>query len=343
MKGTIVKGIAGFYYVKEEGPQQAALLTSWKQQAFGEGADPSGTKRYGGDFFQAAAELTPEEGSLPSGECSGSRIWQCKARGIFKKEGLTPAVGDLVEFELGKGQEDDGLITEILPRKNQFIRPPIANVDCFAVVMAAAHPKPNLAVADKFLVMAEKSGTDVIFCINKADLAKPETIERLTAIYAPVYPVVCLNGALGDGIDELKQLMKGKRTALAGPSGVGKSTLLNCLIPGASAETGDVSHKTKRGRHTTRHSELFDLGDGTMIFDTPGFTSFDILEADEEELQHLYPEFVPYLGECRYDDCRHIKEPGCAVRRAVEEGRICRQRYESYAAQLAEIQEKRRY
>lgn len=346
MRGTIVKGIAGFYYVKEEGPRQAALPVSWDKQKPEKKAGAEAAGRYGRGKLQAAKELVPGESGLVSGRTSGGferRIWQCKARGLFKKEGVTPAVGDLVEFELGEGQEDDGLITEILPRKNQFIRPPIANVDCFAVVMAAAHPKPNLAVADKFLVMAEKSGTDVIFCINKVDLAKPEAVERLMAIYAPVYPVVCLSGASGVGVEELKQLMTGKRTALAGPSGVGKSTLLNCLIPGALAETGDVSHKTKRGKHTTRHSELFDLGGKTMIFDTPGFTSFDILEADEEELQHLYPEFLPYLGSCRYDDCRHIKEPDCAVRRAVEEGRICQQRYASYASQLAQIQEKRRY
>lgn len=290
MKGTIVKGIAGFYYVKSQ-----------------------------------------------------NQIFQCKARGVFKNQGISPAVGDLVEFETGEGQEDDGLITDIEPRKNQFIRPPIANVDCFAVVMAAAHPKPNLAVADKFLVMAEKSGTDVVFCINKVDLAKASAVEKLREIYGSVYPVVCLSGTTGQGLEELKQRIKGKQTALAGPSGVGKSTILNALIPEAAAETGDISRKTKRGRHTTRHSELFDLGDGTMIFDTPGFTSFDILEADEEELQHLYPEFLPHLGSCRYDNCRHIKEPDCAVRQAVEEGKISRQRYESYVTQLSEIRSRKPY
>lgn len=290
MKGTIVKGIAGFYYVKSQ-----------------------------------------------------NQIFQCKARGVFKNQGISPAVGDLVEFETGEGQEDDGLITDIEPRKNQFIRPPIANVDCFAVVMAAAHPKPNLAVADKFLVMAEKSGTDVVFCINKVDLAKASAVEKLREIYGSVYPVVCLSGTAGQGLEELKQRIKGKQTALAGPSGVGKSTILNALIPEAAAETGDISRKTKRGRHTTRHSELFDLGDGTMIFDTPGFTSFDILEADEEELQHLYPEFLPHLGSCRYDNCRHIKEPDCAVRQAVEEGKISRQRYESYVTQLSEIRSRKPY
>lgn len=317
MKGTIVKGIAGFYYVRHEG-----------------------------------------------------RVYQCKARGLFKKDDIKPMVGDFVEFEPGAGEDDDGWITEIFQRKNSFIRPPIANVDCFVIVMAAAQPKPNLAVMDKFLVMAEKSGTDIVVCINKTDLAKGDTIERLKAIYSPIYPVICLSGTEHVGIDELQTVLKpvhdaGKTAdssvdvveessdlsaresvrhiALAGPSGVGKSTLLNCLIPGAAAETGSISHKSKRGKHTTRHSELFDLGDGMMIFDTPGFTSFDILEAGEEELQHFYPEIEPFTGQCRYDDCRHLKEPDCAVRAAVQEGKISEQRYESYKTLIAEIQEKSRY
>lgn len=291
MRGTIVKGIAGFYYVK------------WEKQ-----------------------------------------VYQCRARGIFKKEGITPLVGDCVEFEPGTGtEEDDGWVTEIEGRKNQFIRPPVANVDCFAVVFAAAHPKPNLAVADKFLVMAEKCGTDLVFCINKTDLDKKGAVRQLKEIYEPIYPVIPLSGTAGEGIDELLRAVKGKRTALAGPSGVGKSTILNRLIPEAPAETGDVSRKTKRGKHTTRHCELFDLGGGTMIFDTPGFTSFSLAGVEEEELQHLYPEMRPYLGSCRYDDCRHLKEPECAVRQAVEEGRISPERYASYQAQLAEIQEMNRY
>ena len=290
MKGTIVKGIAGFYYVKTK------------------------------------------EG-----------LYQCRARGVFKKEGVTPAVGDEGIFEPGQGQEDDGIVAEILPRKNRFIRPPIANVDCFAIVMAAAHPKPNLAVADKFLIMAEKSGTEAVFCLNKMDLAKKGLMDQIRQRYKDAYPVVCLSCTKEEGLEELKERIQGKRTALAGPSGVGKSTLLNALKPEAEAQTGLVSHKTKRGKHTTRHCELFDLGEGTMIFDTPGFTSFEILEAEEEERQHLYPEIRPFIGNCRYDNCRHLKEPDCAVRQAAEEGRIPMERYESYKAHLEEIQAKNRY
>lgn len=290
MKGTIVKGIAGFYYVKHEG-----------------------------------------------------EVYQCKARGNFRNDGIKPMVGDFVTFEEGQGEEDDGWITEIHERKNSFIRPPISNVDCFVIVMAAAQPKPNLAVMDKFLVMAEKSNTDIVLCVNKTDLAKKKTLDMLEEIYGNVYPMVFISCSKGEGLDELKAMLKGKHVALAGPSGVGKSTILNQLIPGADAETGSISHKSKRGKHTTRHSELFDLGDGTMLFDTPGFTSFDILEAEEDELQHLYPEIAPYAGKCRYDDCRHIKEPDCAVRAAVDAGEISQQRYDSYKTQLEEIREKDRY
>lgn len=301
LRGLIVKGIAGFYYVK-----------------------------------------------------SGDEVFRCKARGIFKQRDMKPAVGDHVVMEVIP-DNDDSLITEILPRKNSFIRPFIANVDCFAVVMAAARPDPVQQVLDKFLIMAEKHNTDIVICINKCDLAKDtgkakgrkaaENIARLKKIYEPIYPVVCLDSIGGDGIENLKELISGKTTALAGPSGVGKSTILNRLIPEAFAETGNISEKSQRGKHTTRHSELFtiDRSKGTMIFDTPGFTSFDILEAEEDELQHLYPDISKYTGNCRYSNCRHVAEPGCEVIIAVESGDIDRSRYESYKEMLEEIRKSKQY
>ena len=279
---------------------------------------------------------------------SGETVYRCRARGIFKEQGIKPAVGDEVCFEVG-AEEDNTLVTEILPRKNCFIRPFVANVDCFVIVAAAKKPAPVLQTIDRFLVMAEKAQTDIVFCINKCDLTEQggsrqrqkaaETKEELQEIYAPIYPVVCLSKDGEDDMDRLLQLIRGKTTALAGASGVGKSTILNRMIPHALMETGSVSDKTQRGRHTTRHSELFVLGDDpdTMIFDTPGFTSFDILTADEEELQFLYPEIGAFAGQCRYDNCRHLAEPECAVKRALEEGKIEQSRYNSYKEQMEEL------
>lgn len=294
LQGKIIKGIAGFYYVK-----------------------------------------------------SGDKVYRCKARGIFKERGIRPAVGDSVQVEVIE-DNDDSLITEILPRRNCFIRPFISNVDCFVIVTAVTKPAPILPTIDRFLVMAEKAQTDIVLCINKCDLASEdgsrsqrkaaETKGELLEIYGSVYPVLCLDNKDEGGLQQLKELIRGKTAALAGASGVGKSTILNRLIPKAEMETGHISEKSQRGKHTTRHSELFTLDDSnTMIFDTPGFTSFDILEADEEELHHLYPDIAKYIGHCRYDNCRHMAEPDCGVKEAVDKGLIHPKRYESYKALMEEI------
>lgn len=287
-RGTIIKGIAGFYYVK-----------------------------------------------------AGDDLYQCKARGIFKKEGLIPTVGDIAHIELLA--DGDAWIYEIeLPRKNIFVRPAIANVDCFVTVFAAAEPTPNLRIIDKFLVTAEQNHADVILCLNKIDIASATDIAAIRNIYEGIYPVCCVSAATGTGLAELKEAMRGKACAFAGPSGAGKSTLLNALNPAADAETGAISQKTGRGKHTTRHAEIFEMEYGGTVFDTPGFTSFEILESTEEELQHLYPEFEPFLGVCRYDNCKHLREPACAVREAVSCGTIQKERYRSYVMQLLEIQENER-
>ena len=295
VRGTIIKGIAGFYYVK-----------------------------------------------------SGETVYRCKARGIFKERGEKPAVGDRVEMEVIEGN-DDSLITDILPRRNSFVRPFVANVDCFAVVTAVARPAPILQTIDRFLVMAEKADTDIILCINKCDLADEQgkssarkaadTLRLIKEIYSPIYPVVCLDSDDEAGMEQLRELIKGRKVAFAGASGVGKSTIINRLLPQAEMETGEISSKSQRGKHTTRHSQLFTINgdEGTMVFDTPGFTSFDILQADEEELQFLYPEIGKYAGKCRYDNCRHLAEPECAVKAALEKGEINRSRYESYRTQMEEL------
>lgn len=274
-------------------------------------------------------------------------VYECKARGVFKKDGIVPMVGDHVEIELLDEQIDrennfsgKAWLTKIKERKNSFIRPPVANVDCFVIVMAAAEPEPNLSVIDRFLVMAEKSHTDAVVCINKSDLVSEERLKELIEIYEGIYPVVAVSTVFGTGIEAVEEMMRGRVCALAGPSGVGKSTLLNALEPKAAVETGQISEKTKRGRHTTRHAEIFETDFGAMIFDTPGFTSFDVLEAEEAELHFLYPEMAPYIGKCKYDNCRHYKEPDCAVRAAAKSGDIRRSRYISYREQLLEIREK---
>ncbi|MEE1038520.1 MAG: ribosome small subunit-dependent GTPase A [Eubacterium sp.] len=289
MKGLIVKGIAGFYYVRND-----------------------------------------------QGE-----VIQCKARGNFKNEGIVPHVGDLVEYQ--QLEDGDGIVEEIFPRKNQFIRPPIANVDLIVIVVAASKPKPNPFIIDRFLVMAERSNTDIVLCLNKVDDAKQKDIDAFDQIYDNIYKVIKTSAENGEGLEELKEVLKGRKTAFAGPSGVGKSTLINALQPGFKLETGEISNKTKRGKHTTRHVEIFEMDFGAMVYDTPGFTSFELLEANEAELQLFYPELAKFKGQCRYDDCVHIKEPECKVLEALERGEIHPSRYESYKGQIEEIRNKRKY
>lgn len=274
---------------------------------------------------------------------TGSEIIEAKGRGIFKKDGITLAVGDRVELEIIDEAEKKGVINSIYPRKNQFIRPPIVNVDTFVVVFAASKPKPNLVLVDKFLVMAEMHGVEAIICINKRDLVSPEILGEYKAIYENIYPVIAVSARTGEGMDELKNALSAKTAALAGPSGVGKSTIINALVPHANMETGSISEKTKRGKHTTRHAEIFKAEGGGRIFDTPGFTSFEIMEADEESLMHYYPDIERYSDGCFYDNCRHLKEPQCAVREAVNEGKIHRFRYESYAANMEEIKNRKKF
>lgn len=300
MRGQIVKGIAGFYFVK-----------------------------------------------------SGEMIYRSKARGLFKKQGMKPLVGDNVLFLPAKDEEDDSLITEILPRKNSFIRPLIANVDCFLIIAAADRPAPVLTVIDKLLVTAEKADTQAVICINKCDLAREESrsgkaageqLETVLNTYSRIYPLVQIEKDREDGLADLKRMIRGKTVAFAGASGVGKSTILNRLLGTERMETGFVSKKTRRGRHTTRHAEIFMLDDGdTMIFDTPGFTSFDLPALENDELGMLFPEIGSREGSCRYDDCLHRAEPGCAVKEALERGEIARSRYESYIAFLQETEGQKKY
>ncbi|MFA7662258.1 MAG: ribosome small subunit-dependent GTPase A [Anaerovoracaceae bacterium] len=264
----------------------------------------------------------------------------CRARGIFKKQGIIPMVGDWVEWSLL--EDRTGVVEKIRPRSNWFIRPPIANVDTLLVVMSFHKPRYNLLILDRLLVMAEKGETDAKILMNKVDLATQEDIDSIRAIYENTYPCFLVNGLTGEGLEEIKASLKGSSAALVGPSGVGKSTLLNDLLPGASASVGEISTKTERGKHTTRHVEIFSIQEDTDLFDTPGFTSFDTVGEESRELASCYPEMIKWSSQCRFHNCQHLNEPGCKVREAMEEGWLPRSRYESYRQQMDELMTKER-
>lgn len=271
-------------------------------------------------------------------------LYECKAKGIFRKENKKPLVGDEVRICILDEKDREGNIQEILPRKNELIRPAVANVDQAMLIFALDDPKPNYLLLDRFLVMMEKAQIPVCLCFNKKDLAKPEEMDAVQKIYAGCgWPVIFISTRTKEGTDTLNQLLEKKTTVVAGPSGVGKSSLANLLQREIQMETGTVSKKLKKGRHTTRHSQLIPIREGTYLMDTPGFSSLYLDAMEKEELKHFFPEFEPYEGQCRFQGCVHISEPGCAVRQALEEGRIHPFRYENYTNLFTELKNKRRY
>ena len=252
----------------------------------------------------------------------------CRARGILRREGSSPLTGDLVEISVEKGK---GMVERILPRKNHFIRPAVANVDALVVFAANVNPVTEPFLIDRVAAIAGDQNVPVYLCVNKCDL-DPAT--DLVRIYEHAgFPVIRTSAQTGEGVEELRALLTGKLTAFTGNSGVGKSSILNRLAPELQLETGEVSEKLGRGRHTTRHVELFPLGENTYVADTPGFSSFDTDQMElilKENLQYAFPDFGSFIGKCRFDDCSHRKEPDCAVRSAVDAGEIETSRYESY-------------
>ena len=256
------------------------------------------------------------------------QVVTCRGRGVLRKEQITPLTGDLVEITLERGK---GMVEAVLPRKNSFVRPAVANVDALAIFAANVNPVTEPFLIDRVAAIAGDQNVQCLICINKSDL---DEARELRSIYEQAgFPVICTSAKTGQGMEQLRSFLRGKLTAFTGNSGVGKSSVLNCLSPNLALPTGEVSEKLGRGRHTTRHVELFCLGEDTYVMDTPGFSSFDTDQMDvilKENLQYAFPDFAPYIGRCQFADCSHRAEPGCSVRQAVEAGQIPPTRYDSY-------------
>ena len=271
-------------------------------------------------------------------------IYECKAKGVFRNRKIKPLVGDNVEIDVIDEAEKKGNIRDILPRKNELIRPAVANIDQALVFFAAAQPEPNLGLLDRFLLQMEYRNIPTVIGFNKCDLTETDRIRELEEAYGRSgYPLIFVSVREEQGLENLKAMLAGKTTALAGPSGAGKSSLMNWLLPEAEMETGAVSEKIKRGRHTTRHSELFHLGEGTYLFDTPGFSSLYLADFTDETLKLYFREFSVFEDECRFTGCNHINEPDCGIKKALEDGKISRVRYEHYVQMYQELKEHRRY
>lgn len=271
-------------------------------------------------------------------------LYECKAKGAFRNQKMKPLVGDNVDISIQDEENRKGNIQKILPRKSQLIRPSVANVDQAVVIFAAASPAPNLNLLDRFLISMEQYEVETVICFNKSDLVTGEERNTLRKIYEPCgYRVIFTSVKENAGVSEVLDLLKGKTTVLAGPSGVGKSSMINYLKPDANMETGQISRKIERGKHTTRHSELFELEKDSYIMDTPGFTSLYVNNLEKEELSLYFPEFEEYRNLCRFQGCMHLMEPDCRVKEAVERGEISSCRYENYKLFYEELKDKKRY
>ena len=257
-----------------------------------------------------------------------AKLVSCRARGILRKEGCSPLTGDMVEITVERGK---GMVEKVLPRKNSFVRPAVANIDTLVIFAANVNPVTEPFLIDRVAAIAGDQEVQVVLCVNKCDLDPAVDLNR---IYTNAgFPVICTSAETGEGVEQLRELIRGKLAAFTGNSGVGKSSILNRLCPELALPTGEVSEKLGRGRHTTRHVELYDLGEGTYVADTPGFSSFDTDQMDvilKENLQYAFPDFGPYIGRCQFHDCSHRKEPGCAVTAALAAGGIEQTRYDSY-------------
>lgn len=292
MRGKIVKGISGFYYV----------------------------------------------------HVAETGIYECKAKGIFRNQKIKPLVGDDVEIVVLDEEKRIGNVEKILPRTRELIRPAVANIDMALVIFAAAKPDPNFNLLDRFLCMMEYQKVPVTICFNKCDLVTEEQREVLRKIYEPAgYELLFTSAKTQENVEKLKSVLQGKMTAVAGPSGVGKSSLINDLQDAVQMQTGGISDKIERGKHTTRHSQIIPIAENTYIMDTPGFSSMDLPGFSKEDLWTCYPEFVRFEPECRFIGCSHIGEPDCGVKTALAEGKISQVRYDNYVQLYQEMKNMRKY
>lgn len=292
MKGKIVKGISGFYYV----------------------------------------------------HVAETGIYECKAKGIFRNQKIKPLVGDDVEIVVLDEEKKIGNVEKILPRTRELIRPAVANIDMALVIFAAAKPDPNFNLLDRFLCMMEYQKVPVTICFNKCDLVTEKQREVLRKIYELAgYELLFTSAKTQENVEKLKSVLQGKMTAVAGPSGVGKSSLINDLQDAVQMQTGGISDKIERGKHTTRHSQIIPIAENTYIMDTPGFSSMDLPGFSKEDLWTCYPEFVRFEPECRFIGCSHIGEPDCGVKTALAEGKISQVRYDNYVQLYQEMKNMRKY
>lgn len=267
-------------------------------------------------------------------------IYTCKAKGSFRKDGIKPLIGDDVVIDVISAEESEGNITEVLARKNRLIRPSVANIDMALIVAALKNPDPNFLMLDKLILHFKQQNIPVVLCFNKEDLAGKDFASEYAKIYGGSgSDVIVMSAENNQGINELKNMLKGRTTCIAGPSGVGKSTIINALQNNVTMETGDISRKLKRGRHTTRHSEIIPIDEDTYIIDTPGFTSIDVFDIAYDELKEYYDEFIQY-EECYFTPCSHIHEPNCGVREALSLGKISQVRYDNYCHIYDELKKK---
>ena len=275
---------------------------------------------------------------------AGNSIYECKAKGSFRKDGIRPLVGDDCIIDILDEKNRLANITSILPRHSEIIRPAVANVDQAMIIFAISRPEPNFNLLDRFIIQISQKDLPCIIVINKMDLADDDQRREIEEAYVACgCKVVFTSVSNREGVEEIRKLIKGKTTTVAGPSGVGKSSMINLLQSAVKMQTGVLSDKIDRGKHTTRHSELIPIDEDTYILDTPGFSSLNLFDVSTDTLKDYYYEFEGYAAECRFLDCKHISEPDCGVKRAVENGNVSRLRYDNYLTLYRECKDKRKY